>query len=115
MRFWGKVFAILSDLYVALWKNTSGRPWTYVFREWVDKHPKTSSIILPFVFGAVLVSSRLLKVLPDGGWWWFFTILTAFAWFLAGHLWWDTAGAYIPKPKRYRPMKEPKAKRDFVL
>ncbi len=108
MRFWKKVFAILKDLYAALWKNTAGRPWTYVIREWVVKHPRAASSILPIAFAGVLASSRALKVLPDGGWWWFFTVLIAFAWFLAGHCLWDTQGAYIKKvsdfiaPRRYR-------------
>ena len=100
MKIWEVLLSILAGAYEGLWKATASRPLTYVMREWVDKHPRASSVILPFVFACALGASRLLKVLPDGGWWWFWTILIAFTWALASHCFWDTAGAYIPKPRK---------------
>ena len=102
MKIWRVFVNILAGAYEGLWKSTAKRPWTYVIREWVIKHPRAASIILPCIFAIVLGSNRLLKVIQVGGWWWFFTILIAFAWFLAGHLFWDTAGAYIPRKRKIK-------------
>ncbi len=98
---WHKAFHIIADLYKALWKNTSGRPWTYVMREWVDKHTRISGVILPCLFAGFIAATWPISQATIG-WRIFLTILQAFAWMLTGHLFWDTAGAYIPKRKRKR-------------
>ena len=98
-RFWQKVGAILEDLYAALWRNTAGRPWTYVMREWFQKHPKTASWVLPVILAGFIAASWEISLLTFKLRL-FLTILQAFAWLLTGHLFWDTAGAYIPKPRR---------------
>jgi len=100
MKFWQKVFAILRDLYTALWKNTAGRPWTYVMREWVDTHSKASEILLPLLFAGMIFAVWPISWTTIG-WRIFLTIGQAFAWLLVGHLFWDTAGAYIPRKRKH--------------
>ena len=88
---------IAGDLYAALWKNITGRPWTYVMRQWVMEHPRQAKIVVPaglIVVAGLQVFSVLFKV-------WLVLAITDFLVLLTGHLFWDTAGAYI-KPRRYR-------------
>jgi len=84
----------LGRIYEFFWRPTTGRPWTYQIRDWTRHHPwrvwpivaltttcfVTGEILLPMYFG--------WKALP-------FILWTNFMGFVAGHLFWDTAGGYV--------------------
>ena len=99
---WKKIGSIVFDIYKAFWKNTTERPWTYCMREAVINHPKAASIILPFVFAALIAWPRLVDAwVSHREWWWFLILLNQFAWLLTGHLFWDTTGNYVKQVKDF--------------
>ncbi len=88
------VILILGGFYAVLWKATLGRPYTYWFRESAKNHPVVASVIILITVIMAFIAMRLFHQ-------WYAIGLQAFYWFLLGHLYWDTAGAYI-KPVRYK-------------
>jgi hypothetical protein len=90
---------MLKRLYELVWRPTAGRPWTYEIRDWCDRHPIWGLVVaLPvaagFVAGQVyLVGEFRVWALP-------FVVFADFMAFVAGHLFWDTAGKYI-RPKAH--------------
>ena len=71
----------LQRFYAFFWSRTSGRPYTYGIRDWSARHPKWAGAIISLIIAGVLATQ----------------VLSFFLAFLAGHLFWDTAGAYIPR------------------
>lgn len=81
---------ILSDLYQAIWENTTGWPFTYIVRSESSKRPRTAFLIVVtissgLIIGAYCITNWLLEFVMAG---WFLTI---------GHVYWDTAGSYLKK------------------
>ncbi len=89
----------LKRFYAFFWTRTSARPWTYEIRDWTQRHP--------FAAGAIIATTvimglgiELITIVLFAPWWAVLLALPAVlfwnaAAFLAGHLYWDTAGAYV--------------------
>jgi len=83
---------LLGKLYEALWRPTAGRPWTYASRELSQQHPRA------FLVGILLFLAALM-VVPGAlwSWWWVLALgLGLMVGIPIGHIWWDTAGKYVP-------------------
>lgn len=78
----------IGAIYRFMWSHTIGRPWTFAIREWAQHNPGKAMLILPVSVAGVIFLQ-----------WWlphFYIIIPAnFIFFLLGHLFWDTPGAYI--------------------
>jgi hypothetical protein len=86
------LFSILGWLYKQLWSRTTGRPWTYVIRQYT-KHQQWARAGAVILYSGLLVPPVLHNLWVDA-----LVLLTLyFLCFLAGHLWWDTAGKYIKR------------------
>jgi len=88
------IHKIMDDVYAAVWKNTIGRPCTYIARESAREHPVEAVAIVTVTVLGDFVCMYLFHQ-------WYAILAEFFYPFFLGHLFWDTAGAYI-KPKRYR-------------
>lgn len=92
---WAALWCAIGGLYKYLWRHTFGRPWTYVIREWAHRNPLQAILLLPlFIAGAIVAQWKLphlYVILPSD-----------FLFFLMGHLFWDTVGAYIKKRRDLR-------------
>lgn len=89
----------LGRLYKFFWARTSARPWTYEIRDWSNHHP--------FAAGAVVATTIILglgielaTIVLFAPWWAVALSLPAvlfwnFMAFIAGHLYWQTAGDFV--------------------
>jgi hypothetical protein len=90
---------ILKRLYELVWRPTAGRPWTYEIRDWCDRHVNWALTIAIPVTASFVVGQMVL--VQWAGWFALpFMLFADFMAFVAGHLFWDTAGKYI-QPKAH--------------
>jgi len=72
------------------------RPWTYEIRDWSSRHELWTIVIAAPVTAAFILGQMELVIafgwlaLP-------FVLWADFMAFVAGHLFWDTRGKYLPK------------------
>ena len=84
----------LKKFYKFFWSRTSARPWTYEIRDWTIRHPfAAGSIATVTVIGGV--TSQVVGVVTFGYWAVPVVVFWDFMAFVGGHLYWDTAGAYV--------------------
>lgn len=86
--------SVLQAIYRFFWSRTTKRPWTYQIRDWTLHHPlrvwpAVTAIAAAFVVGQVELTRRFGRRAAP------FVLFADFMAFVAGHLWWDTAGAYV--------------------
>ena len=84
----GVLVVLAVIFYKSLWSRIGGRPWTYITREWVPKHP-LATVLIAFGVGGVLgtFSTRTVLLIIAG----------VAAGLVLGHLFWDTSGAYVKR------------------
>jgi len=93
------IVKLVGAVYAFLWRNTAGRPWTYEIRDWTTRHPLAAAFFLAGIIGGAL-AAQLATPFYLGAFAIPIVVFVDFLALLAGHLYWDTAGAYI-KPRRY--------------
>ena len=86
--------SLISILYRAAWKYV-GRPFTYVFREWSGEYPLVATLMSLASLGMLAYLDSVLTGVAG----WAVRASLMFACLLAGHLFWDTAGAYVKSAK----------------
>ena len=85
---------LIRKIYKFFWSNTSRRPWTYEIRDWTERHKDWGALIVVGVTTAFVIGQMYLTV-HFGYWSIPFVLWADFMAFVAGHLFWDTDGAYI--------------------
>jgi len=85
---------LVRKFYRFFWSHTSGRPWTYEIRDWTERHRVWGALITGGVTAAFFAGQMLLTIY-FGYWSIPFMVWADFMAFVAGHLFWDTDGAYI--------------------
>lgn len=86
-----RVFKFIGQVYRLVWENTIKRPFTYSWRELTKKSWK-ARLLATAIYLSVMVPPLLIV---DSWWLELWVIVGYSVAFLAGHLWWDTGGAYI--------------------
>jgi len=92
---------VLKRIYEFFWRRTSGRPWTYEIRDWSDRYPG-AALAIAVPVAAAFVIGQMMFVMWAG---WLalpYMLFADFMAFVAGHLYWDTAGRHIRSKSEFR-------------
>lgn len=97
------IIKLAGAVYYRMWhwreiKGTEPRPWTYTMREWSLQNPRKRDVLLLAWLALNIVAALVLPRPVLAG----LMGPLAFSWLLAGHLYWDTAGAYIKHADEFR-------------